>query len=70
MIVICIIENMFKLVLDSLCEVVYVLGMLKWKMIFVIMLKVFIFGIMIGILLVIVCIVGEMVLLLFIVFLN
>lgn len=70
LIVICIIENMLKLVLDSLCEVVYVLGILKWKMIFVIMLKVLVFGIMIGILLVIVCIVGEIVLLLFIVFFN
>lgn len=61
---------MLKLVLYSLCEAVYVLGILKWKMIFVIMLKVLVFGIMIGILLVIVCIVGEIVLLLFIVFFN
>lgn len=61
---------MLKLVLDSLCEVVYVLGILKWKMIFAITLKVLVFGIMIGILLVIVRIVGEIVLLLFIVFFN
>lgn len=69
-IVIRIIENMLKLVSYSLREAVYALGISKWKMIFAITLKASVFGIMIGILLAIVRIVGEIASLLFIAFFN
>lgn len=70
LIVICMIENMFKFVLNVLCEVVVVFGMLKWCMVLKIMLCVLVGGIVMGVLFVVVWIVGEMVLLLFIVLLN
>lgn len=70
LVVVCIIDEMLWLVFLQMCEVVLLLGILQWKVIVQVLYCSVLVGIIIGILLVLVCIFGEIVLLLFIVFGN